>query len=754
MAASKASPEINYNGNIVTKVLEQSKKSLEIVLDTLNQNCWEAKHIPSDTEYYSIQLKHAIVDITYTLKIYLANLKFDVDPSRYEFKNINLSLRKNDPVEISRKDDPNTLTLILGVYVFKEDDNYKDAILVGFPINKEQKFIGGNPSLRVKYYLLQKAKIFGFAQWKNTSAHLFCAFRPEFIFHYLFEKNSLKLDNLAEKYLKETIIPNCKSNQLDKIENKLHNPLSELTKRNKFNQEPRNKIFYGAPGTGKSFKLRQKVLKELQFPEENIIRVTFHPSYTYQQFVGSYKPSPIYKEFDDSIYRLHDSSKDNILTAPHNKEPIIDYSFVPGPLLELLVKAFLNNQNNYILIIEEINRANVAAVFGDVFQLLDRKADGSSEYYISLSKEAKNFLKNSGIDTEYIKKTILPSNLFIWATMNNADQGVMPLDSAFKRRWTFEYIGIDDAEKEDEEKWKTEKLDERLIKFRNNCYNWNKFRKAVNKKLKENDIHEDKFLGFFYMNETELKDRESIKNKLLLYLREDVLRHKSDVLFQKEKGINTFSDIVCAYDDNKNFSDEDILDIEWGETSKIECPGESKIEDEESEEDTKSLPKEILASEKLQTDAERAEIEIKKKESIYKTIKQLGDNNIETIKIGSLEVFTLENSEKFCKKISKLYGDNNYWFGITPNVLRTMEMENVNYFIFILNEVGFVKYPLADLISNINNFGTTKNKENPNLIQHYQITIKYNKPDISFYGKEGFSKNISDFFTEFSINPS
>jgi predicted transport protein len=327
--------------------------------------------------------------------------------------------------------------------------------------------------------------------------------------------------------------------------------------------KPRNKIYYGAPGTGKSFKLRDTVLNELQFPEKNIKRVTFHPSYSYQQFVGSYKPTPIYRAIDDNVFGLYESNKVKQLISPHNKEPLIDYSFVPGPFLELLIAAILADKNNskcnFMLIIEEINRANVASVFGDVFQLLDRNDDGSSEYHITFNTDIRNYLISKGIDEEEIK---LPSNFFVWATMNNADQGVMPLDSAFKRRWAFEYIGINDAEIE---------LNSRPIKFQNKCLEWNSFRKQINLTLK-GKVTEDKLLGPFFMSKTELISSEAVKNKLLLYLREDVLRHNPEDLFAAD--LNTFSEISEAYDD-KSLRNIFKANFDWaGITVSDKCPEE------------------------------------------------------------------------------------------------------------------------------------------------------------------------------------
>jgi hypothetical protein len=296
---------------------------------------------------------------------------------------------------------------------------------------------------------------------------------------------------------------------------------------------PRNKIIYGAPGTGKSFELRNQAAAN-GFEPENTFRITFHPNFSYQQFVGTYKPTSIYKHVGKEI-ELFESDRVTKLQDPNNKEPLIDYSFVAGPFLKLLIKALKNKNQNFLLIIEEINRAPVSAVFGDVFQLLDRKGNGESEYEIEFNADVSNFLKSQDIDDIKIK---LPRNLFIWATMNSADQGVMPMDSAFKRRWAFEYLPLNQKEKE---------VATRDIIFQKKKVNWNFFRERLNKKLKSLDVAEDKLLGPFFLNSAELEDPSSIKNKLLLYLREDVVRHNAENLFSQK----TFSDIVKAYDDDK-----------------------------------------------------------------------------------------------------------------------------------------------------------------------------------------------------------
>ena len=232
----------------------------------------------------------------------------------------------------------------------------------------------------------------------------------------------------------------------------------------------RNQIFYGAPGTGKSHHLNE--LAGSKFDEDKTKRVTFHPSYSYHQFVGSYKPSPVYKTISKDPEELYEANKKRIHRDQF--EPLIDYTFVPGPFMEMLVETLNpdNSDKNYLLIIEEINRANVASVFGDVFQLLDRDSKGDSTYAVTFNTDIKNHLESKGITDKMIR---IPKNLHIWATMNNADQGVMPLDTAFKRRWSFKYISIDEFE---------DAMEGETIRLVDKCYDWNEFRHELNDNLR------------------------------------------------------------------------------------------------------------------------------------------------------------------------------------------------------------------------------------------------------------------------------
>lgn len=290
------------------------------------------------------------------------------------------------------------------------------------------------------------------------------------------------------------------------------------------NDFARNRILFGAPGTGKSYTINKE--REELLGKDNELdyeRVTFHPDYSYANFVGTYKPVP-----------CKDSDGKDAIT----------YEYVPGPFMRVFVKALkngrTNNANPYLLIIEEINRANVAAVFGDVFQLLDRDKNEVSEYSIQASEDIKKFLakpENLGGKPEDYQKIRIPDNMFIWATMNSADQGVFPMDTAFKRRWDFKYLGIDESDAEVQ--GKTVVLGTKVP----HRVEWNKLRKAINKFLATQKINEDKQLGPYFIakrivvpeNGKEIDSKtfiETFKNKVIMYLFEDAAKQKRATLFE------------------------------------------------------------------------------------------------------------------------------------------------------------------------------------------------------------------------------
>lgn len=329
--------------------------------------------------------------------------------------------------------------------------------------------------------------------------------------------------------------------------------------------KPHNRIIFGAPGTGKSYLVNQD---RAEFGD-NFERVTFHPTYSYAQFVGTYKPLPIYKDHldsprystvgykDNQVESVVRESDEHLQLYPLINEPYITYEFVPGPFLRLLLKAIKNEFVNYLLIIEEINRANVTAVFGDVFQLLDRDDTGKSEYSIMISEEMKAYISRE-LGT-VIHEISLPSNLFIWATMNTADQGVYPMDTAFKRRWSFEYVSLNAGE----DSLKDFKVNIKCLAYPET--NWNLFRRALNLKLSELNFKEDKLIGPYFIKtfdlETDERFQMAFKNKLLMYLFEDVIKHEKSKFFVES--IRTFSDLLEHYNLGNivfNFSVEELME--------------------------------------------------------------------------------------------------------------------------------------------------------------------------------------------------
>ena len=298
----------------------------------------------------------------------------------------------------------------------------------------------------------------------------------------------------------------------------------------------RNRIVFGAPGTGKSYKLKEDCNSMKKKFGGAFERVTFHPDYTYSQFVGTYKPVM-------------------------GEDEKIRYTFVPGPFMRVYVEAIKSGRTYftqpYILLIEEINRAKVAAVFGDVFQLLDRDDDGVSEYEIQASEDIRRYLaKELGGSPDNYKKIRIPNNMYIWATMNSADQGVFPMDTAFKRRWYFEYLGIN---ANDDGVGGSIMLGTDVTQD----VEWNTLRKAINEKLtKDYRVNEDKLMGPFFLSKKALRtvsdtddtiaDRdgfmENFKSKIIMYLYEDAAKQYKHKLFSGCEDTTKYSAVCDSFD--------------------------------------------------------------------------------------------------------------------------------------------------------------------------------------------------------------
>ena len=384
-------------------------------------------------------------------------------------------------------------------------------------------------------------------------------------------------------------------------------------------------IYYGAPGTGKS-----KTIKDLTFGE-SVIRTTFHPDSDYASFVGTYKPITEEVVLRDCYGKkvIDDDTKEVV------KEERIAYKFIPQAFLEAYVKAwkklgskksgksdksynrihpvlldtpeiFTKNKasKKQYLIIEEINRGNCAQIFGDLFQLLDRNEYGFSDYPIVADKDMQKYLEKEFAGWEITNKDeinqlygeanmvnlimkgerlVLPSNLYIWATMNTSDQSLFPIDSAFKRRWDWKYVPI----REGRDKETNAPLNW-YINTGDKQYKWWSFISKVNELIGSLTNSEDKKLGYFFCKAKDGEiDADLFVSKVIFYLWNDVFKDYGfdDKDFQDEEGkILSFDRF---YEDKNGKTNVDIAIVEqFLENLGVEEYYSDEREDSEDSEDS------------------------------------------------------------------------------------------------------------------------------------------------------------------------
>jgi hypothetical protein len=468
---------------------------------------WKIENMSSDEPKRRTVMQVSRGDRSYKLNVFIfPNLAY---ASRHvEEKRIQLS---RDYAEHKREFElPNNgpeRCLLLGMYT-RDDKTVFSAWDAAAYRNHAQP-----SSCYVRVPALADAMRNGLGQSIDGKNRLVCCFQPDLLAYYVENMHDLHEkvvvdQNLIKKSLDgepDGVADSAGGGAPDKVDVPPNDVPADL---------PRNRILYGAPGTGKSHRLDSEI--SAYFGVEILSeRVTFHPDYTYGQLVGAYRPVPIYREASGALL-----AADKVTDAGKH-EPLIDYAFVPGPFLRLLVRALKNPEHRFVLVIEELNRANAPAVFGEVFQLLDRDSQGVGKFSVMMPTEARDYLRSHGIPTS----VRLPANLYLWATMNSADQGVMPLDAAFKRRWTFEYVPLNASEGVTAE-WMIH------LNFLGGSVPWNTFRAAINDHLRNREVPEDRLLGPFFMQQEELKSGQAFRNKLLLYLRDDVVRHNPEALFK------------------------------------------------------------------------------------------------------------------------------------------------------------------------------------------------------------------------------
>ena len=313
-------------------------------------------------------------------------------------------------------------------------------------------------------------------------------------------------------------------------------------------------IFYGAPGTGKSNTIKCEV-DQKDLPR---VRTTFHPDSDYSTFVGAYKPTSVEVPEMTKI-GTKAVPVENPDGTPRMEKKIV-YEFVPQAFLKAYTGAWKNQDEPFFLIIEEINRGNCAQIFGDLFQLLDRNDEtGLSDYPISPDEDIQKFLltdkkfgfaalteeQKAAIPEEVLsgELMILPKNLHVWATMNTSDQSLFPIDSAFKRRWDWQYMPISNGKKG----W--------LIEANGKRYDWWQFLQKINDKIGSTTNSEDKKLGYFFCKaKNGVIDADTFVGKVVFYIWNDVFKdfaEETGDLFKDVDGILSFNKFYTIGIDGK-----------------------------------------------------------------------------------------------------------------------------------------------------------------------------------------------------------
>ena len=432
-------------------------------------------------------------------------------------------------------------------------------------------------------------------------------------------------------------------------------------------------IYYGAPGTGKS-----KAIKDLTFGE-SVIRTTFHPDSDYASFVGTYKPITEEVVLRDCYGKkvIDDETKEVV------KEERIAYKFIPQAFLEAYVEAWkiLGSGKKQYLIIEEINRGNCAQIFGDLFQLLDRNEYGFSDYPIVADKDMQKYLEKEFAGWEITNKDeinqhygevnmvnlimkgerlILPSNLYIWATMNTSDQSLFPIDSAFKRRWEWKYVPI----REGRDKETNAPLNW-YINTGDKQYNWWSFISKVNKLIGSLTNSEDKKLGYFFCKAKDGEiDADLFVSKVIFYLWNDVFKDYGfdDKDFQDEEGkILSFDRF---YEDKKGITNVDIAIVEqFLDNLGVEKASFNKEEEDVDDED--SIEEE---------ESSNSTTEKRSRDNSHYTINGRGDYKKGPLALAVLQNYTNRNPTKTVKEIMEDWAP--VVVANVPHMLETQEEYN------------------------------------------------------------------------------
>lgn len=447
-------------------------------------------------------------------------------------------------------DADNAECYLIGIYKRSEKDH--DVMFIGIHPNwmydKRIESESTSPtSFQVKIYPIQEAYKSGQAIFTKEDGQRAICFKPNKILWCMENRDKLHLEdiNKVKKMMVNKFTPVYGSRQV---------------------------IYYGAPGTGKSHIIKKDT------KGEEVIRTTFHPDTDYSTFVGAYKPTTIEKDVMTVIDAKAVPVKDE--DGKVQTESKIIYEFVPQAFLQAYVKAWkfyseatVGDPEKQYLIIEEINRGNCAQIFGDLFQLLDRNEAGFSEYPISADADMKRHLQKYFKNLEILEKDsinalydgrnvveevlngeilLLPSNLYIWATMNTSDQSLFPIDSAFKRRWDWKYMPISNGEKG----W--------VIEADKKKYDWWQFLCAINEKIGSTTSSEDKKLGYFFCKADSkgIISADRFVGKVVFYIWNDIFKDYefADKIFNDpEGGKLSFDKFYTAEGENAKVIEKKVI---------------------------------------------------------------------------------------------------------------------------------------------------------------------------------------------------
>lgn len=456
--------EVNSQGAVIigTPVTLTPSEKKSMIERMFAINGWTYTLLEEITSaHYFIELKNDNLQIEKRFHLYHGNVRKE-DPERN---------REEKKIQLGTENDPRQYVddaLILGFYVYENKSSLDDTIVVAWPI-EEGKNYPANPSLRVNMRTdIMPAKNAGYYVDKTTGKNL-VAFRPEFIYHYI--------ENYKDLHYGISDILQSDEELNNEIVNNAISEDDRLT-------TGCNVLLYGVPGSGKSWTIEHEYCKK----DSKVERLVFHPDYTYSDFIGQILPNVA-------------------------EDGQVSYKFTAGPFTNILLDAYTHPEDEYILIIEEINRGNAPAIFGEVFQLLDRKVEikdgddddgfpvGTSEYAITNANIAKI------VYGDPTRKVRIPSNLSILGTMNTSDQNVFTLDTAFQRRWDMRLIE-NNFDNVDPELANAEILDTTIT--------WRNFCTAINGIVVGNSARmtssEDKRLGAYFVHLRDLQKDERMGN--------------------------------------------------------------------------------------------------------------------------------------------------------------------------------------------------------------------------------------------------